>query len=264
MVSPLAATRPWMVGSGNHEIEQSSPNELYTSFEARFKMPSDKPVYLGAITHNPEPFVCTPSIFQSEYDYGNSYFSFDMGTVHVINLNPYSVTNSTSTQMAWLVEDLNKVDRSVTPWLVVMMHDPWYNSNKAHHDEWQTVSMKESMEEVLYTHGVNMVFSGHVHALERSYPTYKDVVDSANGITYINIGDAGNAEGHANSYYTPSPEWSAFRDGTQYGHGELTIHNSTHAYWGWIRNVDGEAVHTDSLWLCNTAAGMRADCSGPL
>jgi predicted phosphodiesterase len=261
MIEPLAATRPWMVGSGNHEIELALPNELYVAFESRYKMPSGKPAYRGAITHKSEYVSCTPSVFQSEYDYGNSFWSFDASGVHTINLNPYSVTNATSTQMAWLLDDLASVDRSVTPWLVVMMHDPWYNSNTAHHDEWQTVKMKADMEETLYNAGVNVVFSGHVHAIERSFPTYKDEVEGERGITYVNIGDAGNAEGHASNYYDPSPVWSAFRNGTQYGHGEFTLYNSTHAEWAWIRNIDGEAVHSDSLWICNAAAGMRADCA---
>ena len=162
--------------------------------------------------------------------------------------------------MEWLVEDLGRVDRGTTPWVVVMMHGPWYNSNKAHHEEWQTVDMKANMETLLYENGVNMVFSGHVHAVERSYPTYHDEVDGAHGITYLNIGDAGNAEGHASEYYEPPPAWSAYRNGTQYGHGELTLYNASHAEWVWVRNIDGEPVHSDAVWVCNPSAGIRADC----
>ena len=35
-------------------------------------------------------------------------------------------------QYTWLEEDLATVDRSRTPWLIVLLHAPWYNSYNAH------------------------------------------------------------------------------------------------------------------------------------
>lgn len=151
-----------------------------------------------------------------EYNYGNSFYSFDFGMVHVINLNPYSSSNTTSPQYQWLLADLEAVDRVMTPWVIVMMHCPWYNSNTAHHDEYQTVLMKKYMEELLYKSKVNLIISGHVHAYERSHPVFNGEVVS-DGVTNIVIGDAGNAEGHASTYHYPQPSWSAYRNGTQYG-----------------------------------------------
>ena len=34
-----------------------------------------------------------------------------------------------SLQHAWLRRDLAAIDRAATPWVIVMMHAPWYNSN---------------------------------------------------------------------------------------------------------------------------------------
>ena len=53
---------------------------------------------------------------------------------------------------------------------------------------------------------MNLVLAGHVHAYERSHPVYmnKTVEDGVrDGIVYINIGDAGNREGHAAEYIFP-------------------------------------------------------------
>jgi len=261
MIEDLSSQRAWMCGSGNHEIEYNKNDDrLYLAFEERYKMPQVKPAEYGAIT---KYFYdsCTPSEFQSEYNFGNSFFSFTSGPAFIINVNPYSVTNSTSPQYLWLEAELAGVDRSVTPWVIVMMHCPWYSSNKAHYEEWQTVEMKNNMEAMFHQYDVNIVFSGHVHAIERSYPTYMDLVDSERGTTYINIGDAGNAEGHSTSYYAP-PVWSAYTNGTQYGHGELTLVNTTHMEWAWVRNLDGDEVHSDSVTICNSALGVRADCMG--
>jgi len=255
LVEPLAATVPWMVGPGNHEIEWTadmggvgdSADGLFKSFEARYKMPVVKPAEFGVITMKTNN-DCTPSVFQAEYDYGNAFYSFEAGLTHVTYLNCYSTSDTNSAQYKWAEQDFKNIDRSKTPWLVVVQHCPWYNSNTAHVNEAQTVAQKASMESLFYKHGVNVAFQGHVHAYERTYPVYKQKRDEK-GTMYINIGDAGNAEGHATTYTDPAPEWSAFRNGTQYGHGTFTVFNSTAAVWEWNRNVDGVKVSADTVHI---------------
>ena len=254
MVSTLASKLAWMAGPGNHEIEVSSTG-MFQAFEARYRMPAVKPAEYGDVTVPSD--YCTPSVFQMEYNYGNSFFSFDMGSVHVIFLNPYTTSDPSSAQYNWLLSDLKAVDRSVTPWVISVMHCPWYNSNEAHYGEWQTVTMRQYMEPVLYENHVNMVFAGHVHAYEATYPVFQNTTKD-DGIVYVTIGDAGNAEGHASTYYE-QPSWSAFRNGTQYGHGILTFVDSQRMVWEWHRNVDGEFVVIDSRTICNSAFG-KVNC----
>ena len=109
---------------------------------------------------NQTGFDCTPSAFTGSYDYGNSYYSFDVGMVHVVVLNSYSVTSRNSRQFAWLLSDLLAVDRSVTPWVVAMFHSPWYNSNANHQDEFNTIAMREAMEPLFLQHKVALAVSG--------------------------------------------------------------------------------------------------------
>lgn len=257
LIEDLARERPWMVGPGNHEIEFNNNGSMFLAFEERYRMPAIAPAEIGEVVIEPskdstgKPY-CASSVFQSEYNYGNSFYSFETGPAHIIYLNPYSVTNSTSKQYTWLVKDLESVDRQKTPWIIVVMHCPWYNSNTAHQQEKQAVLMKESMEPLLYKHHVNVVFTGHVHAYERTNPVYLDK-NTADGVVYFTIGDGGNAEGHAINYQVPSPEWSAYRNGTQYGHGEVTLLNKDKLIWTWNRNVDGKIIWKDSVVLCNTA-----------
>ena len=58
------------------------------------------------------------------------------------------------------------MDRERTPWLVVLFHVPWYNSNKAHQGE--GAGMMAAIEPLLYAAGADIVIAGHVHAYERS------------------------------------------------------------------------------------------------
>lgn len=263
MIEPLSQNLPWMVCAGNHEIEYyPDDHRLFLAFETRYRMPETQPYQLGNITlpsaTNPytgNPY-CTPSIFQVEYDYGNSYYSFETGLVHVVYLNPYALTSPNSQQYKWLQQDLMSVDRTKTPWVIAVFHCPWYSSNQNHYGDTQTVWMRNAMETLFYRFNVNMAFSGHVHAYERTYPVFQNKTDTK-GTVYITIGDGGNLEGHDAKYYE-QPEWSAFRNGTEYGYGTLTV-LPTKLWWKWYRNEDKQFVFRDEMVVCNSFFG-DANC----
>lgn len=80
-------------------------------------------------------------------------------------LGSYAEFDEKSAQYKWLKGDLGKVDRRRTPWLIVLIHAPWYNTNLAHKGEGE--SMRKAMEKLLYEARVDVVFAGHVHAYER-------------------------------------------------------------------------------------------------
>jgi acid phosphatase type 7 len=60
------------------------------------------------------------------------------------------------------------VNRSETPWLIVLMHAPWYNSYNYHYMEGET--MRVMYEPWFVKYKVDLVFAGHVHAYERTVP----------------------------------------------------------------------------------------------
>lgn len=69
-------------------------------------------------------------------------------------------------QWWWLREELKKVDREKTPWLIVLMHVPLYSSNVVHYMEGE--SMRAVFESWFVHSRVDFIFAGHVHAYERS------------------------------------------------------------------------------------------------
>ena len=71
-----------------------------------------------------------------------------------------------SPQYNWLKEELLKVDRTKTPWLIVIMHISFYNSNSVHYMEGE--AMRNVFEAWFVEYKVDIVFSGHVHAFERT------------------------------------------------------------------------------------------------
>ncbi|KAJ7960755.1 Purple acid phosphatase [Quillaja saponaria] len=223
LVQPLASGRPWMVTQGNHEKESILLlKDGFASYNARWKMP-----------------------FEESGSSSNLYYSFEVAGVHIIMLGSYADYDEHSDQYRWLKDDLSKVDRRRTPWLLVLFHVPWYNSNKAHQGEGN--KMMAAMEPLLYAASVDIVLAGHVHAYERVKRVNNGKSDPC-GAVHITIGDGGNSEGLAHKYMNPQPEWSVFREAS-FGHGELKIVNSTHAFWSWHRNDDDEPVKSDQIWI---------------
>lgn len=234
LVQPLASGRPWMVTEGNHEKENIPLlKDGFQSYNARWKMP-----------------------FEESGSNSNLYYSFEVTGVHVIMLGSYTDYDEYSDQYSWLKADLAKVDRKRTPWLLALFHVPWYNSNEAHQGEGD--GMMSAMEPLLHAAGVDIVFAGHVHAYERSKRVFSGTSNRC-GAVHITIGDGGNSEGLARRYKNPCPEWSVFREAS-FGHGELQIINSSHAFWSWHRNDDDEPVKSDEVWITSLASsGCLAD-----
>ncbi|KAK8957685.1 putative purple acid phosphatase 20 [Platanthera zijinensis] len=231
LVEPLASSRPWMVTQGNHEIESIPLLETkpFKPYNARWHMP-----------------------FEESASPSNLFYSFNAagGAVHVIMLGSYADFGTQSDQFRWLRADLCSLDRAKTPWLIAVIHAPWYNSNEAHQGEGE--AMRNALEDVLYGARVDMVFAGHVHAYERFSRVYNNKEEEC-GAVHITVGDGGNREGLARDYLQPPPGISLFREAS-FGHGRLDVVNSTHALWEWHRNDDDEPVVADSVWITSHAA----------
>ncbi|XP_048501684.1 purple acid phosphatase 19 isoform X2 [Beta vulgaris subsp. vulgaris] len=157
-----------------------------------------------------------------------------------------------------LVTELEKVDRHETPWLIVLMHTPLYNSDNYHYMEGE--SMRVIFEPWMVSFKVDLVLAGHVHAYERSERVSNIQYNITDGLStpirdlsapvYITLGDGGNIEGIADNFIYPQPSYSAYREAS-FGHAMLEIKNRTHAYYTWHRNQDDEAVASDSTWFYN-------------
>ncbi|KAJ4966258.1 hypothetical protein NE237_018107 [Protea cynaroides] len=232
------AYQPWIWTAGNHEIDfepllgETVPFKPYSS---RYHVPYNS-------SGSTAPF----------------WYSIKRASAYIIVLSSYSAYGKYTPQYTWLEQELPKVDRTETPWLIVLVHSPWYNSYNYHYMEGET--MRVMFESWFIQYNVDVVFAGHVHAYERSKRISNNAYNITNGLctpvsnkfspVYITIGDGGNIEGLATNMTEPQPSYSAFRE-SSFGHGMFSIKNRTHAYFSWNRNQDGYAVEADSLWFHN-------------
>ncbi|KAL5547747.1 hypothetical protein UlMin_002978 [Ulmus minor] len=237
-VERSTAYQPWIWTAGNHEIDY---------------LP-----YMGEVT----PFknylqrYATPYLASKSSD--PLWYAIRRASAHIIVLSSYSPFVKYTPQWQWLGVELQNVDREKTPWLIVLMHVPFYNSNDAHFMEGE--SMRAVYESWFIQYKVDVVFAGHVHAYERSYRIsnirynvtsgYPYPVPDKSAPVYITVGDGGNKAGLASRFRDPQPEYSAFREAS-YGHSTLDIKNRTHAIYHWNRNDDGKRAETDSFVLRN-------------
>ncbi|XP_038719368.1 purple acid phosphatase 22-like isoform X1 [Tripterygium wilfordii] len=226
LVEPYSSRRPWMVTEGNHEMEifPILHPQGFKAYNARWRMP-----------------------YEESGSTSNLYYSFDVAGAHIIMLGSYTDFDQDSHQLKWLEADLGRIDRGKTPWVVVLVHAPWYNTNTAHQGEGE--SMRKAMEELLYKARVDVVFAGHVHAYERFTRIYDKKADSC-GPVYITIGDGGNREGLALTFKNPASPLSLYRE-PSFGHGRLRILDENRAHWSWHRNNDSDAFMADEVWLDN-------------
>eukprot|EP00980_Cylindrotheca_fusiformis_P007454 scaffold1537_cov108-Cylindrotheca_fusiformis.AAC.13 len=166
------------------------------------------------------------------YNWGNAYYSFTYGPARHIVVSAYSAMEPDSVQYKWLSNELEAVDRSITPWVLLTLHTPLYNTFNRHRHDPQIAAAKEHLEPLMVKHHVNIVFTGHVHAYQRTTNVAFDK-PNRNGPVHITIG-AGGRQCEAEFKNEVPEEWIAKRDASYFGYGNISILNKTHAEWKWI------------------------------
>ncbi|CAL5332207.1 unnamed protein product [Camellia sinensis] len=233
-----AAHQPWIWTAGNHEIDfapaigESIPFKPYTH---RFFVP-----------------------YEASESTSPLWYSIKRASAYIIVMSSYSAFGKYTPQYKWFTNKVTEVNRTETPWLIVLMHPPMYNSYVSHYMEGET--MRVMYEPWFVEYKVDVVFAGHVHAYERSERVSNVAYNIINGLctpvnnhsapVYITIGDGGNQEGLSTAMTQPQPHYSAYREAS-FGHGIFDIKNRTHAYFSWHRNQDGYAIEADSQWFHN-------------
>ncbi|CAK4073051.1 unnamed protein product [Aphanomyces euteiches] len=234
--------------NGNHETITYGGHSYNSPFGGYF-VDED---YLGYLKRTVSPISAQAKAAK------RTYYSFDLGLVHLVFLDDYvgskghAVNPVGSTawlherelQLSWLADDLSRVNRTHTPWVIVVKHNPYYNTwndhqcqcSKAHfeiHDVdacWrgQYVSgspmyepacgLQAKFEPLFVKYGVNAVMSGHVHGYERTAPIVSNAINAKKGVVYFTVGAGGNYEGHAGPRLQGKlPGWSLKVNNEIYG-----------------------------------------------
>ncbi|TVU08288.1 hypothetical protein EJB05_41688, partial [Eragrostis curvula] len=241
LVERSTAYQPWIWSAGNHEIEYRpdlGETSTFKPYLHRYMTP-----YLASKSSSP------------------MWYAVRRASAHIIVISSYSPFVKYTPQWRWLKNEFKRVDREKTPWLIVLMHSPMYNSNEAHYMEGE--SMRAAFEKWFVKYKVDLVLSRDLNlfslAFYMNYSQYRISnvnynitsgnrypVPNKSAPVYITVGDGGNQEGLASRFYDPQPDYSAFREAS-FGHSILQLKNRTHAVYQWSRNDDGKHVPADNV-----------------
>ena len=160
----------------NGDDDSATPNGFYFKYQG---VSYDSPAAIEAFRASTEVDTGKEMKRQIDtmgnysFDNGNAHFVFLDANPHVFNgLLSYAATYSTpttgfpkypSTLANWLINDL---DSSNQTWKFVIFHHPAFSSGNLTMRNFQMRRIAKFLED----HGVNMVFNGHEHNYQRTYP----------------------------------------------------------------------------------------------
>ena len=192
-----------MVGSGeNYEDWANFTGIMEPVADILYPSPGNHEEELGGTFYN------YYSVFSHLYSDAESlYYSFDLNDIHIISLDSNYFTQK---QGNWLINDLE--ENQDARWKFVLCHHPPFSSGAHGCWEWGRTFLVPHLEE----YNITMVFSGHSHSYERTYPIREEQIDET-GIVYVVTGGAG-----APLYQIGSNWWSAYTEST-YHYVEIII-----------------------------------------
>lgn len=203
-----ARTRPVI---GNHEYDSSGTAAPYMA-------------YFGAAVADP-------------LGNGFGYYSFDVGTWHMVVLNSDSgVTTPSSGQLAWLQSDL--VGRT-NQCVLAIWHRPLFTSGSSNGGAQRIRRLWQALEDA----GAEVVINGHDHLYERFAPQDSLGNAAAGGIREFIVGTGG---GETHSNYVNSPANVEASDNGNFSRGVIRLILYPKAYRWEFLAAQGQGTYSDS------------------
>ena len=190
-IEPFSSRFPYQVSAGNHEIcytgqpwhpswhscGTDSGGEAGIPYYKRWEMPQD---FCPSTT----PHDCITSSQTQEYQKNgmrNIAYSYDVNSVHFIVFSLEHDFLETSAQYQFIERDLQRVDRTKTPWVIMAAHRPPYCTNQgcvitpnipADQDPYVNMDLiqRHLFQPLMVKYGVDIGLWGHVHQYERFKP----------------------------------------------------------------------------------------------
>lgn len=171
-MEPSISRAPAFYGNGNHEVDWlDTPEVQALNRDFSGWMSSD-----GRISSSSggECGVAFKVLQQVSPTPGALYFSYSIGMVQFLVLSTEHDFGRGSEQYQWFEAQLQRIDRVVTPWVVVSTHRPPYLDKVTSGAavlgtaQWMTrFWQQQGLDELVVKYGVDLVISGHFHQTQR-------------------------------------------------------------------------------------------------
>jgi hypothetical protein len=167
---------------------------------------------------------------------GRGYYSYDLGSWHIISINSQIAAGAGSTQYQWLKADLAASEAGCT---LAMWHKPLFSSGPSG----GSTEMRDAWR-LLNSHGAELVLSGHDHDYERFAPQDADGHASPSGMREFVVGTGGYSLYTRTSSQPNSEVW----EGRTWGVLRLTLKSSSYN-WEFVP-VDGQVFRDSGSAPC--------------
>lgn len=271
-LAPIAGRKLYMTSPGNHEADCTEIDftsflcpegqRNFTDYMNRFgrMMPttfsSSSPNDTAQAAAAKAKSLANPPFWYS-FEYGMVHFTMidtetdfphapdgQGGDAH-LDTGPFGFSGQ---QLEFLEADLASVDRSVTPWLVVGGHRPWYSTGGSDNI---CSPCQDAFESVFYKYGVDLGIFGHVHNSQRFTPVYNNEADPAGydnpkAPMYIVAGGAGNIEGLSSTGTNVSYNRFVYAD--DFSYASVSFDSATMLTVRFMRSSTMEVLDTSTLY----------------
>ncbi|CRG88456.1 acid phosphatase, putative [Talaromyces islandicus] len=273
-LEPISSRKIYMAGAGNHEAsceEVPFTSGLCPEGQKNF---TDMLYRFGKTMPYSFPSSSSNTTAQALAEKAQSlaqppfWYSFEYGMVHVtmidtetdfpsapdtesgsahLGAGPLGAPNQ---QLDFLEADLASVDRSVTPWLIVAGHRPWYTTGSS-----SCTDCQAAFEGLFYKYGVDVGVFGHQHNSQRFQPVYNNTADpkglnDPDAPMYIVAGGAGNIEGP--SKVGTKPNYTAFAYADEFSYATMKFLNESSLQIDFLKSSTGEVLDSSTLYKSHT------------
>ncbi|OUU23363.1 MAG: hypothetical protein CBC13_05790 [Planctomycetia bacterium TMED53] len=189
-----------LVGTGSNKREW-----VHEFFAGASRLLQRVPIYpsLGNHEQNAQLYYDYFTLPDPEY-----YYDFEWGNTHFVVIDTNKPIRPDSDQVRWLEKTLA---RSSSDWKVVYHHHPaWTSDENDYGNTWKgsstqgVTAIQKHLVPIYEKHGVDVVFNGHIHVYERTWPIRNGkTVGPGEGVVYITGGGGG---GHLEGF-APNRTW---------------------------------------------------------
>lgn len=176
------------------------------------------------------------------YDYFKNpepehYYKFTYGNAEFFMIDTDQYQSPGTPMYHWLEHALAA---STAQWKFIVHHHPPYSTEENDFGDTNYEKSTQGDDELkmlipLYEkYGVDVVFYGHIHMYERTWPLLENKVDVQNGIHYINVGGAGGRLEQA----SPTRSWFTNKVRTTFHYAYVRVHEDQLQYQA--IDVDGQ------------------------
>lgn len=254
MISSFTVSIPLMVSVGNHEYDHTDGGQNGKDPSGATEPGGYRPIWSNyGRDSGGECGVPTVNHFHMplcDKCNGVFWYSFDYGSVHTVVISSEHDLTEGSQQHVWLLQDLKAVERSVTPWVILELHRPLYESEIDPRDTLMGIELRKRIEYLLHDYQVDLVLAGHYHSYLRSCQGLYEGKCNNGGPVHITVGAAGARLRHGILY--PNKWTDKFIKGT-YGYGRITIANATALHFEFVQAGDVEDPDAgnvlDEAWI---------------